>query len=474
MNFMKRAFLYVSRKRGKSILLFFILLILSTFVLTGLSIGSASKQAQKNLRQNIGGSFNIDVNYSDSNPYYHEEESENEDGSSDLLMYSTEQVTSKMVENIRNISGVKFCDATTESLINFDKLLPFAGTVPLDESLSHCVKSIGVWRSEEQNFFTSGKIQLIEGRHILDNDIHKVILCKDLAEKNNLNLGDSLIVTNENGKQLSFEIIGLFHAQKLEKVGESIPTYDKIQNLIFTDIESIVELENSVAVQGFDTVKVTVNDPKDIEKIIEQVKHFPDYEENVYNITFSFELGKVYAILGSSGSGKTTLLSLLGGLDIPTTGTILYENEDIKKIGLESHRQNHVSLIFQNYNLIDYMTPIENATLATKKDVDVVPLLKRLGLSDKELKRTILKLSGGQQQRVAIARSLATDVPIILADEPTGNLDEITAAEITQILQETAHKLNKCVIIVTHSKDVAQKADAVLELKQGILRQVKK
>lgn len=83
-------------------------------------------------------------------------------------------------------------------------------------------------------------------------------------------------------------------------------------------------------------------------------------------------------------------------------------------------------------------------------------------------------MSGGQQQRVAIARSLATDVPIILADEPTGNLDEITAAEITQILQETAHKLNKCVIIVTHSKDVAQKADTVLELKQGILRQVKK
>lgn len=82
------------------------------------------KTSSKNLRQNIGGSFNIDVNYSDSNPYYHEEESENEDGSSDLLMYSTEQVTSKMVENIRNISGVKFCDATTESLINFDKLLP--------------------------------------------------------------------------------------------------------------------------------------------------------------------------------------------------------------------------------------------------------------------------------------------------------------------------------------------------------------
>ena len=168
------------------------------------------------------------------------------------------------------------------------------------------------------------------------------------------------------------------------------------------------------------------------------------------------------------------MLSLLAGLDEPQSGKILYNNQDIREKGYENHRKNNVSLIFQNYNLIDYMTPIENATLAAKKDVDVVPLLKRLGLSDKELKRTILKLSGGQQQRVAIARSLATDVPIILADEPTGNLDEITAAEITQILQETAHKLNKCVIIVTHSKDVAQKADTVLELKQGILRQVKK
>ena len=198
------------------------------------------------------------------------------------------------------------------------------------------------------------------------------------------------------------------------------------------------------------------------------VSYSYDKNTNVLkDITFSFELGKVYAILGSSGSGKTTLLSLLGGLDIPTTGTILYENEDIKKIGLESHRQNHVSLIFQNYNLIDYMTPIENATLATKKDVDVVPLLKRLGLSDKELKRTILKLSGGQQQRVAIARSLATDVPIILADEPTGNLDEDTAQEITQILKVSAHEQGKCVVVVTHSNELARQADVVFGLRNG-------
>ena len=202
---------------------------------------------------------------------------------------------------------------------------------------------------------------------------------------------------------------------------------------------------------------------------------YKNTRENILeDVNQTFESGQFYAIIGASGAGKSTLLSLLAGLDEPQEGHILFEQEDIKQKGYSYHRRHHISLVFQNYNLIDYMTPIENATLATKKDVDVVPLLKRLGLSDKELKRTILKLSGGQQQRVAIARSLATDVPIILADEPTGNLDEITAAEITQILQETAHKLNKCVIIVTHSKDVAQKADAVLELKQGILRQVKK
>ena len=124
--------------------------------------------------------------------------------------------------------------------------------------------------------------------------------------------------------------------------------------------------------------------------------------------------------------------------------------------------------------VIDYMTPIENATLATKKDVDVVPLLKRLGLSDKELKRTILKLSGGQQQRVAIARALVSEAPIILADEPTGNLDEETAKDIITILKRMALDRQKCVIVVTHSKEVAQASDVVLELKKQQLIEKKK
>ena len=187
------------------------------------------------------------------------------------------------------------------------------------------------------------------------------------------------------------------------------------------------------------------------------------------NISAELEAGKLYAILGPSGSGKTTLLSLLGGLDAPTKGEVLFDGENIAAKGLEYHRRNHISLIFQSYNLIDYMTPIENVRLTAKQDA--VPILERLGLKKDEISRNVLKLSGGQQQRVAIARALASDNPIILADEPTGNLDEDTAMEITAVLKESAHNFGKCVVVVTHSGEVAKQADVVLEIKRGHLKE---
>ncbi len=187
------------------------------------------------------------------------------------------------------------------------------------------------------------------------------------------------------------------------------------------------------------------------------------------NISAELEAGKLYAILGPSGSGKTTLLSLLGGLDAPTKGEVLFDGENIAAKGLEYHRRNHISLIFQSYNLIDYMTPIENVRLTAKQDA--VPILERLGLKKDEISRNVLKLSGGQQQRVAIARALASDNPIILADEPTGNLDEDTAMEITAVLKESAHTFGKCVVVVTHSGEVAKQADVVLEIKRGHLKE---
>ena len=187
------------------------------------------------------------------------------------------------------------------------------------------------------------------------------------------------------------------------------------------------------------------------------------------NVSAELETGKIYAILGPSGSGKTTLLSLLGGLDVSTQGSVLFDGEDITTKGLEHHRRNHISLIFQSYNLIDYMTPIENVRLTAK--LDAAPILERLGLEQDEIARNVLKLSGGQQQRVAIARALASNAPVILADEPTGNLDADTAEEITAILKESAHTFGKCVVVVTHSGEVAKQADVVLEIKRGHLKE---
>ena len=185
-------------------------------------------------------------------------------------------------------------------------------------------------------------------------------------------------------------------------------------------------------------------------------------------INAQMEQGKMYAILGPSGCGKTTLLSLLGGLDSPSSGQILYQGEDIAKTGLADHRRSHVAFIFQSYNLIDYLTPVENVALTAKHPP--LPILEQLGLIAEEAKRNVLKLSGGQQQRVAIARALASDAQVILADEPTGNLDEDTAAEITDILKDSAHKSGKCVVIVTHSNELAKEADVVFRLRKGDLQ----
>ena len=196
-------------------------------------------------------------------------------------------------------------------------------------------------------------------------------------------------------------------------------------------------------------------------------------QENVLNqITASFEEGKFYAIIGKSGAGKSTLLSLLAGLDTPTKGKILFEDQDIAQKGYNHHRRKQISLVFRNYNLIDYLTPMENVRLVNSqanKDS-----LLQLGLNEKEIHRNVLRLSGGQQQRVAIARALASTAPIILADEPTGNLDEGTAMDIIEVLIKSAKQKNKCVIVVTHSKELANKADVVLELSNKNLVEVTK
>ena len=176
-------------------------------------------------------------------------------------------------------------------------------------------------------------------------------------------------------------------------------------------------------------------------------------EKVLSSVNQKFELGQFYAIIGKSGAGKSTLLSLLAGLDKPQKGKILFKNEDIEKTGYTNHRKNNISLVFQNYNLIDYLTPLENIRLVNKKASKEI--LLELGLNENQINRNVLKLSGGQQQRVAIARALVSEAPVIL-----------------EILKKLAKERNKCVIVVTHSKEVANSADIILELSGKKLKKI--
>lgn len=193
----------------------------------------------------------------------------------------------------------------------------------------------------------------------------------------------------------------------------------------------------------------------------------------------TFEEGTFYAIIGPSGSGKTTTLALAGALDSPQSGSILYEGRDIRKFGLTKYRREKVSIVFQNYNLISYMTAMENVTMAMEiskskvqdRKARALEILKKLGLSEEEARRNVRRLSGGQQQRVAIARAMASESQVILADEPTGNLDVKTAEDIVVLLKELAHEYGKCVIVVTHSPEVSKEADRVYKFANGGMKE---
>lgn len=196
------------------------------------------------------------------------------------------------------------------------------------------------------------------------------------------------------------------------------------------------------------------------------------------DVNLTFEKGKVYSILGQSGSGKTTFLSLLAGLDSPKTGQIYLNDTDINKSGLTNYRRNAVSTIFQAYNLMTYMTARQNVQTAleiSNKSVDnakIEELFELVGIPREMIDKPVLKLSGGQQQRVAIVRALATGHDLIIADEPTGNLDEETTQDIVSIFKEIAHQQNKTVIIVTHETAVAKETDVIFELKKKQFTQI--
>lgn len=206
------------------------------------------------------------------------------------------------------------------------------------------------------------------------------------------------------------------------------------------------------------------------------------YERSILkDLSYSFESGKFYTILGPSGSGKTTLLSIIAGLDTAKSGKIYFNGEDVDKIGLYKYRRNKIAVVFQQYNLISYMTALENVMLAMSETDNKLPkdkkmvaynLLKKFGIVETKANRLVGQLSGGEQQRVAIARSLASNVDLIFADEPTGNLDTATEKEIIDVFKELAHDYGKTVIVVTHSDVVSAMSDQRLLLKDGKLNNI--
>ena len=198
--------------------------------------------------------------------------------------------------------------------------------------------------------------------------------------------------------------------------------------------------------------------------------------EALRNITASFDGGKVYAVVGKSGSGKTTLLSLLAGLDLPTVGEVLCHDVATSQMKLEQYRREKVAVIYQSFRLFPLLTVAENVMYpmelrgmkAKEAKGRAAQLVERVGLPAQALDRYPTMLSGGEQQRVAIARALGMDTKILLADEPTGNLDTANGENIFSILQGLAHESGYCVVLVTHDQGLAERADRVLELRDGL------
>ena len=199
--------------------------------------------------------------------------------------------------------------------------------------------------------------------------------------------------------------------------------------------------------------------------------------EALRGITFAFEAGRVYAVMGSSGGGKTTLLSLMAGLDVPTEGEVLCEGVSTADIDLEQYRRERVAVIYQDFRLFPLLTAAENVMypmeLRGMKPAEAkkhaAELIGKVGLPETVLDRFPAMLSGGEQQRVAIARALGMETKVLLADEPTGNLDSKNSENIFSILKDLAHEDGYCVVIVTHDGELGKRADETLRLQDGSL-----
>lgn len=260
----KRAFLYVTRKKGKSILLFFILLIMSTFVLTGLSTQKASQEAQKNLREALGGEFYVSVELSESNPYFRRVD----DGEGALDLYTELPVTRDMINAIMEIGGIEKYDASAQTLVSTN-LTIFPGNVPLKGELNNKIYARTVAGTENNSFFQSGIMELTEGKHITGNESNAAVISRDMADQNNLQIGDSISLQAD--EEAEVKIIGIYEIRKPDPAYASVVTYEKLENQIFIDTSALQDLFGDMPM-GFYEVAFSVYDPAQLDSIMSEVK----------------------------------------------------------------------------------------------------------------------------------------------------------------------------------------------------------
>ena len=264
MRTVKRAYLYVTRKKGKSILLFFILLIMATFVLTGLSTQKASQAAQKKLREALGGKFYITVELSESNPYFRIVD--DEEGA--LEIYTELPVTQDMINAIMEISGIEKYDASTQTLVSTN-LTIFPGNVPLKGELNNKVYARTVANTENNSFFQSGIMELTEGKHITGDERKAAVISRDMADQNNLKIGD--IISLQADEEAEVTIIGIYEIRKPDPAFANIATFEKLENQIFIDTSTLQSLFGNKPV-GFYEAAFFVYDPAQLDSIMSEVK----------------------------------------------------------------------------------------------------------------------------------------------------------------------------------------------------------
>ncbi len=266
MGFIKRAFLYVTKKRGKSALLFIILLVIATFVLTGLSIEKAARVTQDNLRYALGGEFEMAPDYSENNPYYKMETDEEGNFTIDTKM----PVTQKIIDQVMETAGIQSYDGMSQCLVatNLD-VIP--GTVPVKDKYRDRVYGRFVTGTENSSFFRDGMLELIEGSHVPVDGGHGAVISKALAEKNGLKIGDSITLTVDGGENTEIKMIGLFEVVKQEQAYTNVNSFDKLENQIFSGIQAYQDLMSDSAA-GYQSVVFGVNDPAQLDGIVSELK----------------------------------------------------------------------------------------------------------------------------------------------------------------------------------------------------------